>query len=67
MKRLDDFVAMGAENLWIVDPGDRSASTYTRSGMKPLEGTRLEIAGSPIYLDVAQIFAELDQAKAFSL
>ena len=23
MKRLDDFVAMGAENLWILDPSDR--------------------------------------------
>ena len=48
MKRLDDFVAMGAENLWILDPGDRSASTYTRCGMKPLDGTQLKIPDSPI-------------------
>ena len=44
MKRLDDFVAMGAENLWILDPSDRSAATYSRLGMKPLDGNRLEIA-----------------------
>ncbi len=60
MKRLDDFVAMGAENLWILDPSDRSAATYTRFGMKPVSGTRLEVAESPIYLDVAEIFATLD-------
>ena len=63
MKRLDDFVAMGAENLWILDPSDRSASTYTRFGMKPLDGTRLQIPESPIYLDIEKIFDELDQAN----
>jgi Uma2 family endonuclease len=60
MKRLDDFVAMGTENLWILDPSDRSAATYTRLGMKPVEGNRLEIAGTGIYLDVAETFATLD-------
>lgn len=63
MKRLDDFVAMGVENLWILDPSDRSAATYTRFGMKPVEGTRLEIAGTPIYLDVAEMFAGLDEGR----
>ncbi len=63
MKRLDDFVAMGAENLWILDPSDRSAATYSRGGMKPVEGDRLEIAGTGIYLDVAATFAELPQSK----
>jgi Uma2 family endonuclease len=60
MKRLDDFVAMGVENLWILDPSDRSAATYSRFGMKPAEGDRLEIEGTGIYLDVAGIFATLD-------
>lgn len=60
MKRLDDFVAMGAENLWILDPGDRSAATYTREGMRPVRGTRLEIAGTGIYLDVGEMFGMLD-------
>jgi Uma2 family endonuclease len=59
MKRLDDFIAMGVENLWILDPGDRSAATYTRFGMKGIEGDRLEISGTQIYLDVAEIFAQL--------
>jgi Uma2 family endonuclease len=60
MRRLDEFVAMGAENLWILDPSDRSAATYSRFGMKAVEGDRLEIAGTGIYLDVKTIFATLD-------
>ncbi len=63
MKRLDDFVAMGAENLWILDPSDRSASTYTRFGMKPAAGNRLQLPDSPIYLDVAETFATLDEPR----
>lgn len=60
MRRLDDFVAMGVEHLWILDPSDRSAATYTRAGMKPVEGTRLEIAGTGIWLDVGEMFGLLD-------
>ena len=60
MRRLDDFVAMGVEHLWIVDPMDRSAATYTRVGMKPVEGTRLEIAGTGIWMDVGEMFGLLD-------
>ncbi len=64
MKRLDDFIAMGVENLWIIDPADRSAATYSRFGMKPVQANRLEIDGTPIYLDLAAIFADLDQDAA---
>ena len=63
MRRLDDFLAMGAENLWILDPSDRTASTYTRFGMKPFSGTRLVIAGTEIYLDLPEIFATLDEPR----
>ncbi len=66
MKRLDEFVTMGVENLWILDPSDRSAATYTRFGMKPAEGTRLEIVGTPIYLDCAEMFELLDSESAAS-
>ncbi len=60
MRRMDDFVAMGAENLWILDPSDRSAATYTGEGMRPARGTRLEIVGTAIYLDAGEMFGMLD-------
>ncbi|ADW70040.1 Uma2 family endonuclease [Granulicella tundricola] len=48
---LDDYLAMGVKNLWVFDPVDRVAMTYGAKGLKIAEGTRLEIAGTPIYLD----------------
>ena len=61
-RRLDEFVAMGVENIWILDPSDRSAATYSRFGMKRVEGDRLEVAGTEIYLDVRETFAALDSS-----
>ena len=60
MRRLDEFVAMGTENIWVLDPSDRSAATYSRSGMKPVSGKRLEVEETPIYLELAEVFAVLD-------
>ena len=62
--RLDEFVAMGVENIWTLDPSDRSAATYSRFGMKRVEGDRVEIAGTEIYLDVRETFAALDASGA---
>jgi Uma2 family endonuclease len=64
MKRLDELVAIGTEHVWILDPADRSAATYSRFGMKPLAGTRFEISGTAIFLDVPETFATLDQESA---
>jgi Uma2 family endonuclease len=60
IQRLDDFLQMGVPNLWLLDPVDRIAYTYTVSGLKLTEGPRLTVAGSPIYLDLPEIFAALD-------
>ena len=58
--RLNDFLHMGVENLWLLDPIERSASIYTRAGLSLAETTRLTIPNSPIYLDLPEVFAALD-------
>jgi hypothetical protein len=58
--RLNDFLKMGVENLWLLDPIERSACIYTRAGLTLAETTRLTIPGSPIYLDLPEIFSALD-------
>lgn len=58
--RLKDFLAMGVEHVWLFDPLERVAYTYTASGLKLSEEPRLTIANSPIYLDLPEIFAALD-------
>lgn len=59
-KVMDDFAAMGVENLWIIDPIDRIAYIYQPGGKLQLVTDRLTISGTPIYLDLPNLFAALD-------
>jgi Uma2 family endonuclease len=58
--RLNDFVAMGVPNLWLIDPIERAAFTYTREGLRLVDTPRLTIENSPIYLDLPELFSALD-------
>lgn len=58
--RLDDFLAMGVVNIWLLDPIERVAYTYTASGLKLVQTSRLTIPNTPIYLDLPELFASLD-------
>lgn len=58
--RLDDFLALGVENIWLLDPAERVAYTYTANGLKLVQTARLELSDSPIYLDLPEVFAALD-------
>ena len=60
VKVLDDYLAMGVRNLWVFDPVDRVAMTYSETGLKLVEGRRMTVAGTAIYLDLDEVFAELD-------
>ena len=53
-----DYQAMGVKNIWLFDPETRTAEMWT--GCAWLPAARLSVAESPIYVDVAEIFAELD-------
>jgi Uma2 family endonuclease len=59
VKRLDDFVQMGIENIWLLDPDERVAYTFSKFGLKLSESDRLTVAGTPIFLDVPAIFSSL--------
>jgi Uma2 family endonuclease len=61
--RLDDFLAMGVEHVWLLDPMERAAFTYsTAGGLKLARTSRLELPDSPIYLDLPELFSALDLA-----
>ena len=59
MVRLKDFALMGVENVWLIDPVKREVQVYTEAGLELVEMPRIEVAGSPIYLDLAKLFASL--------
>ena len=58
-KRLEDFLAMGVEHLWILDPEQRIAYVYSAGGATRHLGNRLSIPGTPIYVDLAELFTSL--------
>ena len=58
--RLKDFLAMGVENIWLLDSAERVAYTFSASGLVLVETDRLTVPDSPIYLDLPTLFSALD-------
>jgi len=58
--RVDDYLAFGVANIWILDPEKRRAYVCTRgSFVEPADGI-LSIPGSPIQIQLKDLFADLD-------
>jgi Uma2 family endonuclease len=57
-ERLADYRKMGALSLWIVDPQARQG--YDCSSGNWIRTLHFQVPGTPIALDLAAIFAELD-------
>jgi Uma2 family endonuclease len=59
-ERAQDYRAMGVETVWIVDPKTRSGRVC--SGAEWIESPRLEVKGTPLYVDLPDIFSQLTSA-----
>ena len=59
-KRIDDYLKMGAPNVWIIDPEARLGFRY-RPNVPAQEVARFEVENTPIYLDLLELFAEFDE------
>ena len=57
---LEDYRRMGVENTWLIDPLRRVAYTLGPRGLELVQGNRIEVPNSPIYLDLDEIFKVLD-------
>ncbi len=64
IRRLQDFLSMGTDHVWLLDPIERVAFTYTAQGLKLVEADRITLPDSPIYLDVPMIFSCLRKSAA---
>ncbi|MFP5229816.1 MAG: Uma2 family endonuclease [Acidobacteriota bacterium] len=61
-ERVDDLLDLGTEHVWIIDPGLRRAYVCSKTGLQEPEGGVLEVAGTPIRVVFAELFADLDRA-----
>ncbi len=55
--RAQDYLRMGAKTIWIIDPETRTGRVCT--GQTWTEMTRLEVPGTPIYVELPALFAAL--------
>jgi Uma2 family endonuclease len=59
--RIDDYLAFGVENIWIIDPERKAAYTATASGLHPVRSNELTVPETPIRVVLSDLFAELDR------
>jgi Uma2 family endonuclease len=55
------YWAFGIENIWIVDPENRIAHRFTGSALEEERNGELTVSGTPIRVNLAEMFAELDR------
>jgi Uma2 family endonuclease len=56
-ERSEDYRRMGVETIWIIDPTTRSGRMGTAAGW--VAADRLEVASTPIHVDLPALFARL--------
>lgn len=57
-ERAQDYRAMGVETVWIIDPKTRTGRMC--SGAKWVEAKRLEVAGTPMFVELDDIFNQIN-------
>ncbi len=60
--RVNDYAAMGVAHIWAVDPWSRLAYYASPRGFVQPEDGVLGIAGTPIAINLPDLFAELDES-----
>jgi Uma2 family endonuclease len=59
---VEDYFAMGVIRVWIIDPAHRTAVLYQPGGVSNTRNDGLlQFAGTPIALDLIEVFRSLDQ------
>jgi hypothetical protein len=52
---------MGVETVWIIDPKTRTGRMC--SGSEWTEARRLEVSGTPLYVDLDEIFSQINSSR----
>jgi Uma2 family endonuclease len=58
-ERAADYWKMGVETVWIIDPKTRTGRMCT--GAEWVRAQRLEVAGTPIYVELEELFGKLQR------
>ena len=58
--RIDDYAAIGVENIWVLDPLRRRAYSASVRGLQEPADRILTVSGTPIRIALDDLFAEYD-------
>jgi Uma2 family endonuclease len=61
-ERLDDYRKMGVRNIWVVDPATRKGFDCSTGSW--IEAIHFAVAESPVHIDLAAIFAAIDDDRS---
>jgi Uma2 family endonuclease len=64
MERFADYAQMGVEHLWMIDPMTRYAWTISADGSQQRVHGAFTVTGTPIRIELAEVFAELDDMQS---
>jgi Uma2 family endonuclease len=59
-QRAHDLQSMGTENIWLIDPAERTIRVWDGLTWQPFQGDKLQAAGTDAYLDPAWLWNEFD-------
>jgi Uma2 family endonuclease len=59
--KLDDYLAFGVENIWVLDPERRVARTALNGELHIVRSGELTVPETPIRVVLSDLFAELDR------
>lgn len=62
-ERADDYAEMGVPYIWAFDPVRRRVWSTNSDGLFKVREAELHVQGTPIHIDIASIFAELDEIQ----
>ena len=62
-EKIEDYARMGVEHIWLIDPLSRHAWIATPDGSLTRVSEAFAIPGTPIRIDLAEVFAELDDMQ----
>lgn len=60
-KKIDDYLAFGVPNIWVIDPKERRAFIHSREGAVECKDLILRSADGAIVLPLPEIFEAIDQ------
>ncbi len=60
-KKVDNYINMGVEHIWTLDPWNRRGYICTATAFIQPESGELVVPGTLIKLVLADLFAELDE------